>query len=126
MKNLVDVYINFFNADVSTHWLFVAVIGAILLDIILGYMVAWASNKFDSKKGRIGLVKHGALILAIALIYPVSEVIGVVAVVDTLLVFFALSFVSSIIANFQILGVPFPEWLTDKLKNEIDKKNNKE
>lgn len=123
MKTFLDIYKDFYVSDLVNHWAFALLVFIVILDIFLGMAKAWVTGTYKSAIARKGLVSHGALLLIAFAIYPWTAEVGFSALADTLLVFFCLSYISSVIGNLEALGVPMPEWLKAKLAAEIESKD---
>lgn len=119
MKEFLGVYQDFYALEFVDHWLFTLLVFAILFDIALGMAKGWATNTFKSSVARKGVVSHGALLCMIVVIYPWATELGFGGLIDTVLVFFLLSYAASIAGNLETLGIPIPTILKKKLSEEI-------
>ncbi|MQW22937.1 MULTISPECIES: phage holin family protein [unclassified Lactococcus] len=123
MKEFLGVYQDFYALEFVDHWLFTLLVFVILFDIALGMAKGWATSTFKSSVARKGVVSHGALLCMIVAIYPWATELGFGGLTDTVLVFFCLSYVASIVGNLEALGIPIPRTLKEKLSEEIKSKD---
>ncbi|MCL1949678.1 MAG: phage holin family protein [Turicibacter sp.] len=127
--NFLDIYKIFYAGVATGHPVFVLLFIVILLDIALGTLRAWAQNDYSSRKAREGVAQHGFLLLTISMVCPILAFIGLGAISQTFMVLLALSYLSSILANFSALGGYVPPLLermvNEKLGAEIKSKESK-
>jgi len=126
LKDLYTIYKEFYIFDLMQHPVLSALVFLILLDIALGFSRAWATNSWDSKKSRMGLISHFALVIVLILVYPQLNHFGFGLLTDSFLLAFCLSYLSSIVANWKGLGGWIPPMLEKKLNYEIEKHNDVE
>ena len=110
LKNLsYSRYIHFF------FWLMV-------LDILTGYIKAFKTKRFDSKIGTMGLIRHFIVFAVILLVAMYSRSLGVRSFGIAWTMFFSFNYLFSVIENWEMIGLAFPEFLKPYI-NQIKKDN---
>ena len=110
LKNLsYSPYIHFF------FWLMV-------LDILPGYIKAFKTKRFDSKIGTMGLIRHFIVFAVILLVAMYSRSLGVRSFGIAWTMFFSFNYLFSVIENWEMIGLAFPEFLKPYI-NQIKKDN---
>lgn len=109
--------------NIAIEILFILFFVEIIIDFILGIIVAAKERRLKSSRCRDGLFKSlGEITVLIMFMFVSKFVPGV----DALLYFFIPSFIFkellSILANLSVLDVYIPEKLISILQEEIDKK----
>lgn len=86
------------------------------LDYVTGVMVALREKKFAFEIGFLGITKKFMIVILIALAVVIDGVLQTPGAIRALLiVWYSANEGLSIIENAGYLGVPVPEWFTDKL-----------
>ena len=94
---------------VVTSFIFIVLCVLILMDIITGKIKALKFGDIDSSVGTHGLIKH-SLVLIINVLVGVFVLIIQVDYLGYLFIsFYILEYVTSIIENLDVIGVPFPD-----------------
>lgn len=111
--------------NIAIEILFILFFAEIVIDFILGIVVAAKEKRLKSSRCRDGLFKSlGEVTVLIMFIIVSNFVPGV----NTLLYFFIPSFIFkellSVLANLTVLGVYIPGRLINALEEEINKKEN--
>lgn len=111
--------------NIAIEILFILFFAEIVVDFILGIVVAAKESRLKSSRCRDGLFKSlGEITVLIMFMFVSKFVPGI----DALLYFFIPSFIFkellSVLANLTILGVYIPGNLTNILEEEINKKEN--
>ena len=110
LKNLsYSPYIHFF------FWLMV-------LDIVTGYIKAFKTKRFDSKIGTMGLIRHFIVFLVILLVAMYARSLGFRSFGIAWTMFFSFNYLFSVIENWEMIGLAFPEFLKPYI-NQIKKDN---
>jgi len=127
--SFLDIYKIFYAGVATGHPVFILLFIVIILDIALGTLRAWAQGGYSSRKAREGLVTHGFLLLVLAIVCPLLAFVGLGAITQTFMGLIALSYVSSILTNWKMLGGFVPNGLEkmidEKLGKEIENKGAK-
>ena len=109
--------------NIAIEILFILFFIEIIIDFILGIIVAAKEKRLKSSRCRDGLFRSLGEIVVLIMFMIVSKFIPGV---DALLYFFIPSFIFkellSILANLSVLDVYIPEKLISILQEEIDKK----
>lgn len=103
-------YIQYFNSLIDNtliEWL----VWAIVLDIVTGFFKSLITRRTTSSKGTAGLLKHAAVIILTLTVYPMLEICGLGEAGDSLVFFFFLFYLVSIVENWGEMGLPLPDWL---------------
>jgi toxin secretion/phage lysis holin len=87
----------------------------IVFDIFLGILKAFKLKKLSSCIGLNGLVKHSTIIIIIILFGLWSPVFELEVIYLGLIIFFIVQYLISIVENLNLIGVPLPKMLVDKL-----------
>ena len=111
--------------NIAIEILFILFFVEIIIDFILGIVVAAKERRSKSSRCRDGLFKSlGEITVLIMFMFVSKFVPGV----DALLYFFIPSFIFkellSVLANLNVLGVYVPIRLVNVLEEEINKKEN--
>lgn len=111
--------------NIAIEILFILFFAEIVIDFILGIVVAAKERRLKSSRCRDGLFKSlGEITVLIMFMFVSKFVPGV----DALLYFFIPSFIFkellSVLANLNVLGVYVPIRLVNILEEEINKKEN--
>lgn len=111
--------------NIAIEILFILFFAEIVIDFILGIVVAAKERRLKSSRCRDGLFKSlGEITVLIMFMFVSKFVPGV----DALLYFFIPSFIFkellSVLANLNVLGVYVPIRLVNVLEEEINKKEN--
>ncbi|MCP9057436.1 phage holin family protein [Streptococcus infantis] len=110
LKNLsYSPYIHFF------FWLMV-------LDIATGYIKAFKTKRFDSKVGTMGLIRHFIVFVVILLVAMYARSLGFRSFGIAWTMFFSFNYLFSVIENWEMIGLAFPEFLKPYI-NQIKKDN---
>ena len=100
----------------------------IFLDIFLGVLRSLLITKdFTSKRLKSSIHTHIIVALSIPIVYFVNINFLRMDLLDSLdvllFIWYAFSYIFSLLANIAIFGVPFPKKVIEILKNEIENKN---
>lgn len=111
--------------EMLQNWYIHVFIWTVVLDIITGLAKVLSSKnkKTDSTKGLIGLIKHLLVVILVTVAYPYLYVVGLKEVATTFVVFYIAMYAISIIENFGQLGIPFPDFVTERFKKLKDTTN---
>lgn len=111
--------------NIAIEILFILFFTEIVIDFILGIVVAAKERRLKSSRCRDGLFKSLGEVTVLIMFMLVSKF---VPGIDALLYFFIPSFIFkellSVLANLNVLGVYIPGSLTSVLEEEINKKEN--
>lgn len=115
-----------------TFWIFISVI---LVDVLTGKAKAIKYHVMDSSIGLNGTLKHVVVIILGVIIGMFSRIAGVPAFSHGIGLFFIFEYVTSIIENLDVLGIPLPDFVTQyfnriqseyRYKYKLAEKNAKE
>lgn len=123
MRDFLEIYHNFYALDFVHHWTFALLVFVVIVDIVLGLLKGWATNTFKSSIARKGIVSHGTLIFIVVAVYPWISELGFSLLADAVMLFFIVSYITSVIGNLETLGVPIPTYIKNKLAEEIKSKD---
>ena len=96
----------------------------IIVDIIIGTLQAFRNNTVYSKINKKGVTSHISIILFCVFFSWVFNVFNVSEYSKVLIMFYMVSYGLSIIENLGKMGIPLPQWLSDKfhvLQDETNK-----
>lgn len=96
----------------------------IVVDIIIGTLQAFRNNTVYSKINKKGVTSHISIILFCVFFSWVFNVFNVSEYSKVLIMFYMVSYGLSIIENLGKMGIPLPQWLSDKfhvLQDETNK-----
>lgn len=117
---ILDVVRNFYEHGIDDHlWVFLLMI-IIASDIVVGVSRAWAYHEFSSSKFRKGLVSHTAMIIFVAIFYPLANFMNLGGMLDAFIMAMIAAYGSSILASLSALGVEIP-YFDKYIKKNIDK-----
>lgn len=105
-------------------WIFISVI---VIDILTGKAKALKYQVLDSSIGLNGTMKHMVVILIAVTISVFSRIAGLPEFSIGVKLFFIVDYVTSIIENLDVLGIPLPDFVTqyfNRVKSEYDYKYN--
>lgn len=83
----------------------------VCFDIISGYIKAFKLKKFDSKTSTNGLLRHVLVISVVMIVSLYARALNHREIGITTCLFFIMSYVGSLMENWEALGLPFPEAL---------------
>ena len=105
-------------------WIFISVI---VIDILTGKAKALKYHVLDSSVGLNGTLKHVVVIVIVVTISIFSRVAGVPEFPIGVKLFFVFEYVTSIIENLDVLGIPLPSFVTqyfNRIQSEYNYKYN--
>nr|DAJ53104.1 MAG TPA: holin [Caudoviricetes sp.] len=97
----------------------------VCFDIISGYIKAFKLKKFDSKTSTNGLLRHFLVMLVVMIVALYARALNHREIGITTCLFFIMSYVGSLMENWEALGLPFPEALRpyiNQMRKNQDKK----
>lgn len=97
----------------------------VCFDIISGYIKAFKLKKFDSKTSTNGLLRHFLVMLVVMIVSLYARALNHREIGITTCLFFIMSYVGSLMENWEALGLPFPESLRpyiNQMRKNQDKK----
>lgn len=113
-------------------WIFISVI---VIDIITGKVKALKYHVLDSSVGLNGTLKHVVVIIIAVTIAIFSRIAGLPEFSVGIKLFFVFEYITSIIENLDVLGIPLPSFLTQyfnriqseyEYKYKVNEQNEKE
>lgn len=93
------------------------------IDIITGYTKAMKTKTFDSKTGTFGMLKHILVFATIVIVATYSRALGVRPFGIAWVMFFNFNYLGSIIENWEVIGLGFPEVLKPYINQKKKKAN---
>lgn len=93
------------------------------IDIITGYTKAMKTKTFDSKTGTFGMLKHILVFATIVIVGTYSRALGVRPFGIAWAMFFNFNYLGSIIENWEVIGLGFPEFLKPYINQKKKKAN---
>ncbi|XEO93341.1 phage holin family protein [Latilactobacillus sakei] len=109
-----------FKSLVDDPWVW-AFIWSVIADVGTGFSKSLVATKTDKKtistKGLSGLIKHIVVLFLVMGVYPFLKTVGFTAPANTIIVFYILIYVVSILENLGQMGIPIPE----KIKKHLSK-----
>lgn len=105
-----------------TFWIFISVI---VIDILTGKAKALKYHVLDSSIGLNGTMKHMVVIIIAVTISIFTRVAGLPEFSVGIKLFFIFEYLTSIIENLDILGIPLPDFITqyfNRIQSEYDYK----
>lgn len=103
-------------------WIFISVI---VIDILTGKAKALKYHVLDSSIGLNGTMKHMVVIIIAVTISIFTRVAGLPEFSVGIKLFFIFEYVTSIIENLDVLGIPLPDFITqyfNRIQSEYDYK----
>lgn len=97
----------------------------VCFDIISGYIKAFKLKKFDSKTSTNGLLRHFLVMLVVMIVSLYARALNHREIGITTCLFFIMSYVGSLMENWEALSLPFPEALRpyiNQMRKNQDKK----
>ena len=94
-------------------------------DLLSGYIKAFKLKKFDSKTSTNGLLRHFLVMLVVMIVSLYARALNHREIGITTCLFFIMSYVGSLMENWEALGLPFPEALRpyiNQMRKNQDKK----
>lgn len=96
----------------------------IMFDILSGYIKAFKLKTFDSKTSTNGLLRHILVFSVVTFTALYARALGHREIGITTCLFFMMSYVGSLLENWEALGLPFPEALKPYI-NQMRKQQEK-
>lgn len=96
----------------------------IMFDIMSGYMKAFKLKTFDSKTSTNGLLRHVLVFSVVTFTALYARALGHREIGITTCLFFTMSYVGSLLENWEALGLPFPDALKPYI-NQMRKQQEK-
>lgn len=93
------------------------------IDIITGYTKAVKTKTFDSKTGTLGMLRHILVFATIVIVATYSRALGVRPFGVAWVMFFIFNYLGSIIENWEVIGIGFPEFLKPYINQKKKKAN---
>lgn len=97
----------------------------VFFDVVSGYIKALKLKKFDSKTSTNGLLRHFLVVAVVMVIALYARALGHRETGITACLFFIISYVGSLMENWEALGLPFPEamrpYINQMRKNQENK-----
>ena len=93
-----------------------------ILDICTGYYKAFKTKQFDSKTGTMGLLRHMLVFATIVIVATYARALHMQWFGQSWCTFFIINYVGSLIENWEVIGIGFPEWLKPYI-NQMKKAN---
>ena len=81
----------------------------VFFDVLSGYIKAFKLKKFDSKTSTNGLLRHFLVVAVVMVIALYARALGHREIGITACLFFIISYIGSLMENWESLGLPFPE-----------------
>ena len=109
-----------------TFWIFISVI---VIDILTGKAKALKYHVLDSSVGLNGTMKHMVVIIIAVTISIFTRIAGLPEFSVGVKLFFVFEYLTSIIENLDLLGIPLPKFATqyfNRIQSEYDYKYNVE
>lgn len=103
-----------------------AVVADILTGLAKSIIAKRTHKKLSSTKGINGLIKHVIVILLIISVYPLMTAANLSEQANMIVIFYAVTYVVSIIENIGQMGIPVPAGLKKHFEKLQDDYNNKE
>jgi toxin secretion/phage lysis holin len=97
----------------------------VCFDIVSGYIKAFKLKTFDSKTSTNGLLRHFLVISVVMIVALYARALNHREIGITTCLFFIMSYVGSLMENWEALGLPFPEALRpyiNQMRKTQDKK----
>ncbi len=97
----------------------------VFFDIVSGYIKAFKLKKFDSKTSTNGLLRHFLVIAVVMVIALYARALDHREIGITACLFFIISYIGSLMENWEAIGLPFPEsmrpYINQMRKNQENK-----
>ena len=106
--------------------IFIGLLVVILVDVITGKTKAVTHHVIDSSIGTLGILKHTIIILLNIVIGLTVQLLGVIEIGYIFGLFYILEYVTSILENLDMLGIPFPESFSRHFKRMREENKTKE
>lgn len=116
----------FFNSGVLESPHFKLLLILIIVDIIIGTFLAITNRKLSSEIGLKGMIKHSTVILIAVVLGSILRLSGQIELSVMMGWFYVAEYGLSIVENLDVLGIPFPKWVTGVLNNVKKKGGNKD
>lgn len=100
--------------------------GAILFDVITGFLASFVTKKTNSTTGLKGLFKHLIVLIMVTAAYPYLSVLHFEGIAETVLIFYITIYAVSIVENLGKMGIPLPDIITSRLLKLKDDKGGKQ
>ena len=94
---------------------------AMVLDYISGMLKAFYLGEVSSKKGYKGLIKKVGILFTIVVANLTDIILGLTVFRSAICMFFCMNELVSVLENVALIGVPIPEFLTNKLIQTKDR-----
>jgi len=91
--------------------IFGALVILIVLDFLIGFVIAWLAKEVSSTVSFKGMAKKAAMILFVMAAVVLDPFVTDFAVAKLIATFFLFTEMISITENLARIGVPVPEWL---------------
>lgn len=117
---LTDLFHNM--KDVFESPYFQVFVFLLVLDLITGYAKAIKTKKFDSKIGTNGILRHLVVTTSIVGMGIFARVFNFQLVSISYCMFFVWNYGYSILENWEVIDIGFPEWLKPFV-NQMKKQN---
>lgn len=102
---------------------FHAFLWIIVLDVLTGIAKATKQKKVNSSTGLNGLIRHMTIIILVFLLTIYLPIFEFGAISKTILIYFILMYMVSILENLEAIGVNMPDWVhtyVTKMHREVN------
>lgn len=89
----------------------------IVVDIFSGTGRAFYQRRLNSSTGLSGIIKHTTLAVAISIIFPVAELLGLSIIIKSILIVISLNYVLSILENIEAVTDILPDFISKRIYN---------
>lgn len=107
-----------------------AFLWAVIVDVLTGFCKSLVAEKSQKKtsstKGITGLIKHMVIMLLVCTGYPLMSAMGYQTEGKTVVIFYFVFYIVSIIENIGQMGLPVPDVIKRHLAKLQDDYDNKE
>lgn len=116
---LIRFIIDFYRNGIDDHPMVFALFIILMLDILLGYLRAWAGKGFSSSVSRAGLANHFFVFVTGFIAYPLAVLGNVTTEADMFLYYLFFSYAASIIKNADTIGLRVP-YISNYISQHVD------
>lgn len=120
MEHLIEIYREWYLFDFSNNWIFLSLLGVILLDNTLGILDSLVNHTFKSKESINGIIRNIVLIGCLLLVYPLVVDFGFSQPISGFMLLIVFTKLLSIIKKWESMGGYVPSKIKEYITKQVD------
>ena len=109
--------------EILTLPIYHAFLFVVLFDILIGSAAALSRGEYKSNVGTNGVLKHIVVVIIVLAVCPYLSIMGMQHYGTTILMYYIVNYVISILEILSQSGIPFPHWVAIMFEDLQEKSN---